>query len=94
MKTGMVALGAVAAVIAGGAMTGEARGIRSHAIAFEGDIHIPCLGAYVHDFASLTRPMLVLQYHYRLTVNPDGELNFDRKNPYVVDWTRCVGASH
>ena len=94
MKTGMVALSAVVAVIAGGAVTGEPRGMRSRAIAFEGDIYIPCLGAYISDFASLTRPMLQLQYHYRLTVSPDGELGVYRKNPHVADWTRCVGVGH
>ena len=93
MKTGMVALGTLATVVAGGAMTGEPRVIRSHAVAFEGDIHIPCLGTYIHDFASLTRPMLVLQYHFRLTVNPNGELSVYRKNPHITDWTRCVGTS-
>ena len=94
MKTGMMALGALAVVIAGGAMTTEPRGIRSRAIAFEGDIYVPCLGSYISDFASLTRPMLQLQYHYRFTVSPNGELGVYRKNPHLADWTRCVGVSH
>jgi len=94
MKTGVMALGALAVVIAGGAMTTEPRGMQSLELEFGSDTDIPCLGEYMHDFGSLTGPMLLLQYDYRLTVHPNGELLVYRKTPPTSDWTRCVGPRH
>ncbi len=87
MKTGMVALGALAVVIAGGAMTTEPRGMQSDELEFEGD-------TYIHDLGSLTGTMLLLQYDYEFTVHPNGELVVYRKTPPIGDWTRCIGPSH
>jgi hypothetical protein len=94
MKTGMVALGALAVVIAGGAMTTEPRGMQSDELEFEGDTYIPCPGEHIHDLGSLSGPMLLLQYDYKLTVHPNGELVVYRKTPPIGDWTRCIGPSH
>ena len=94
VKTGIVGLGALAVVIAGGAMTAEPRGMQSHELEFEDDTYIPCFGEYRHDFGSLTVPMLLLQYDYRLTVHPDGELVVRRKTPPIGHWTRCFGPGH
>jgi len=94
METGKMALGALVVVIAGGAMTAEPRGMRSDELEFGSDTDIPCLGEYIHDFGSLTGPMLLLQYHYRLIVHPNGELEVHRKTPSIGDWTRCIGPSH
>lgn len=94
MKTGMMLLGALAVVIAGGAVTTEPRAIHGYEFEFDGDTYVPCLGEYTHDFGSLTGPMVLLQYDYKLTVRPNGELVVQTKIPPIADWTRCVGPSH
>jgi len=94
IKTGMVALGALAVAIAGGAMTTEPPGTQSFELEFGSDTDAPCLGEYINDFGSLTGPMLLLQYHYRLIVHPNGELEVHSKTPPIGDWTRCIGPGH
>ena len=94
VKSGMMVLGVLAVVIAGGAMTTEPREIRSRELEFGGDRHISCLGEYSHPFGSLAGPMLRLKYEYKLTVHPDGDLVVHRKTPSMADWIRCIGYSH
>jgi hypothetical protein len=94
MKTGMVALGALAVVIAGGAMTGEPRGMQGYELELEGDTHVPCNGEFIHDFGSITGLMLQLRYDYKLAVHAAGGLVVYRKSPPTDDWTRCIGPSH
>jgi hypothetical protein len=55
---------------------------------------MPCPGEHIHDLGSLSGPMLLLQYDYKLTVHPNGELVVYRKTPPIGDWTRCIGPSH
>ena len=94
MKTGRLVLGALAVVIAGGAMTTEPRGMQGHESEFQAETNIPCPGEYSHGFGFVTGSLLLLQYDYKLTVRPNGELVVHSRTPSIADWMRCIGYSH